>query len=817
MQTRCLGCMSPIGTEPVCPVCGYQKGTPPKEPYHLRPGTLLRKYLIGKVIGYGGFGVTYLGYDTQFDIRVAIKEYLPGEYATRIPGDLTLTVYSGEKADMFGAGRAKFIDEARRLAKFSGEAGIVSILDEFDANGTCYIVMEYLEGETLKERLKREGKLSAEETLKLMLPVLDALTVVHAKGIIHRDISPDNIFLTKDGKVKLLDFGAARYASAGQSKSLSIILKPGYAPEEQYRSHGEQGPWSDVYACAATMYKAMTGTTPEDALERAVKDELKPLRKMHVRISKEQETAIMNAMNIYREDRIQSAGEFKSQLIGAQKVKRQRQTHHGDGDGWKTWQKAALISAAGGVLLIGGIALGIRKRFTPHPEDLSGVDAQNTVQVPDLTNLYESQAKKKITDAGLIPEIEEGDYSDSVPAGMVINQKPEAGQSKDKDKGEDTTVTITLSLGQQKVLLNDMTGLDATAAKNLLIRRGFDAEIGEKISSDAPAGEVVYQTLDPGEYPKGTNVYLSASTGLEQTPDPEKSVTVGHYSGWEFDKVREELAEELVYVRRNFVISSKPAGTVVGQSVPEKTKVPQGSVITLDISAGGKKYQQEDYHTWNYQDAKCVLALNGQNALIQYEVSELYQKNLVMRQSVPAGTQTAAGDSVILTVAVSNVGSMTVPKQSKPIPDSSMSWAYENRVLTIYGNGTMPEWSEKKPAPWHTAEIMENCEYVLLCGNIQSVGAYAFADLAALKTAVIPETALIIEEHAFSGCAAMETVLIPESLTEAGTAVFSGCPSLKTVYYAGTESDWNAIGFTDAKPLPLRAVLYCADDTAGTD
>ena len=812
MQELCLGCMNPIGAEQVCPVCGYQKGTPPKESYHLKPGTLLRKYLIGRVLGYGGFGVTYLGYDTQFDIRVAIKEYLPGEYATRIPGDLTLTVYSGEKGTMFANGRAKFIDEARRLAQFSGEAGVVSILDEFDANGTCYIVMEYLEGETLKERLKRVGKISAEEAVQIMLPVLDALTVVHAKGIIHRDISPDNIFLTNDGKVKLLDFGAARYASAGQSKSLSIILKPGYAPEEQYRSHGEQGPWSDVYACAATMYKAITGVTPEDALERAVRDEVKPLTKMHVRISREQSNAIMNAMNIFREDRTQSAAEFKSQLIGAQKVRRQKQTHHADGDGWRTWQKAALLSAAGGLILTVGLSLAFQNRQPPRPKDLSSIGGVNHVWVPDLTHIYESQARKMITDAGLTPEIREGDYSDTLPAGMVVNQSPLAGQGIEKNM----PVEITMSLGKQKVQLDDMTGMTASEAKLLLIKRGFDAVVYKSDFSDAPDGETISQSLEPGSYPKGTQVMLFASMGLSDKPDAGKTLTVGNYSGWEFEKVREELADELIYVKRNYVTSFKPADTVVGQSAAPDSKVQQGSVITLDVSAGSRKFTAEDYHTLNYHVARCGLALNGQNALLQYEISDLYHPELVMRQSIPAGTETVPGESVILTVSLKNIQGMTVPESAKTLPDSGLSWNYENRVLTIYGNGSMPEWSEKTGAPWHTAEIMQNCEYVLLCGNIQSVGAYAFADLAALKTVVVPGTSLIVQEGAFSGCTALETVLLPEDLTEIGADAFSDCESLKTVYFAGTEADWNAIAFADAEPLPAGADLITAD-SAVTD
>ena len=173
------------------------------------------------------------------------------------------------------------------LAKFQDEPNIVHIYDCFEANNTAYIVMEYLEGESVKELLAREGKISTDQALDIVLKVAAALKKVHKEGIIHRDIAPDNIYILKNGDVKVLDFGAARYATTKHSKSLSVIIKPGYAPEEQYRSRGDQGPWTDVYALAATFYKMVTGVTPEDAMERSVKDFLKKTDKIRGEPSKE--------------------------------------------------------------------------------------------------------------------------------------------------------------------------------------------------------------------------------------------------------------------------------------------------------------------------------------------------------------------------------------------------------------------------------------------------------------------------------------------------------------------------------------------------
>ena len=237
---RCMGCMSTYeAIDEMCPFCGYIEGTPAKEAYHIKPGSLLHdRYTVGRAIGFGGFGITYIAWDNKLMQKVAIKEYMPSEYATRVPGNLTVTIYDGERYTEFMTGLQKFLDEAQRLAKFQNVPGIVRILDCFSENLTAYIVMEYLDGMTLKQYLAEHGgKLPYEEAVEFILPVLAALQAVHKEGIIHRDISPDNIFITEDGKVKLLDFGAARYASTGYSKSLSVILKPGYAPAEQYLSH----------------------------------------------------------------------------------------------------------------------------------------------------------------------------------------------------------------------------------------------------------------------------------------------------------------------------------------------------------------------------------------------------------------------------------------------------------------------------------------------------------------------------------------------------------------------------------------------------
>lgn len=258
----------------ICPHCGYIVGTHAEEAIHMEPGTILHdRYIIGKILGFGGFGITYIGWDGKLEQKVAIKEYLPGEFSTRMPGQSQVTVFNGEKSEQFHDGLKKFIDEAKRLAKFQNEPGIVKIFDSFEENETAYIIMEYLDGETLTGYLKREKTIPEDQAVNMLMPVMNSLQSVHAEGLLHRDIAPDNIFLTKTGEVKLIDFGASRYATTSHSRSLTVIIKPGFSPEEQYRSRGDQGPYTDVYAIAATLYKMITGKTPPDAMERRAKYE----------------------------------------------------------------------------------------------------------------------------------------------------------------------------------------------------------------------------------------------------------------------------------------------------------------------------------------------------------------------------------------------------------------------------------------------------------------------------------------------------------------------------------------------------------------
>ncbi len=299
-----------------CPYCGFDLAeNQEKFPMALKAGTVLNsRYTVGRVLGQGGFGITYVAWDEKLAARVAVKEYMPGELAARMDGR-TLTMMTAAKRDDFAYGQERFQEEARILAKFMGQPNIAGVTDYFDENGTSYFVMDYIEGISFKTYIANAGgKVSVQEALDVMIPVLRALTAVHAEGFIHRDVTPDNIYITKDGNVKLLDFGSARYSIGDKSKSLDVILKVGYAPKEQYIRRGRQGPYTDVYSCAACLYAAITGYLPPESLERLDHDHLVPPSQAGVEIPLYLERAILKGLAVQPEGRFQTAGEFLEAL-----------------------------------------------------------------------------------------------------------------------------------------------------------------------------------------------------------------------------------------------------------------------------------------------------------------------------------------------------------------------------------------------------------------------------------------------------------------------------------------------------------------------
>ncbi len=289
--------------------------TDEKFPLALPHGAVLAgQYTIEKVLGQGGFGITYKATDHKTNQFVAVKEFFPDTLSYREKN--SVISYPGERSDSFEYGKDSFLEEAKTLAEFIGIENIVRIHSYFEENGTAYFVMDYIEGTSFDDYIKqRGGKITCEEAKKILIPIMDALAAVHSKGIVHRDVTPDNIYITNDGCVKLLDFGAARYSLGDKSRSLDVILKHGFAPKEQYTRHGKQGPFTDVYSLGATFYFALTGKRPPDSVDRLEEDDLIPPSRLGVQITEYEEAAILQALNVQPSERFQSMVAFKNVFL----------------------------------------------------------------------------------------------------------------------------------------------------------------------------------------------------------------------------------------------------------------------------------------------------------------------------------------------------------------------------------------------------------------------------------------------------------------------------------------------------------------------
>ena len=362
-QNRCMRCMRQKDSQQeTCPACGFSEKDFVPEKHHLQPHTILKgQYLVGCALGEGGFGITYIGWDMFLHIPVAIKEYFPSGVVIRDQGQHTVSVFAGKDEESFLQGRSSFFREAQKVAKFDNNVGVVSVKNCFLENGTAYIIMEYISGINLGAYAELHGgKLTFTETLKLLRTPILTLEELHRASTWHRDISPENLMLAKDGKVKLIDFGSAM-ESDREKKTRVLMIRAGYSPVEMYSSTGEDGPYSDVYSMAATIYKLITGVTPPPATDRLDNDPLVPPSALGVKdISHAQEAALLKGMAVQVKSRYQTMEEFFDGLYGKNAPAPAPSQH----------QKRLLIGIAALLVLIMvgvGVLLGRGSQSVPGP------------------------------------------------------------------------------------------------------------------------------------------------------------------------------------------------------------------------------------------------------------------------------------------------------------------------------------------------------------------------------------------------------------------------------------------------------------------
>ncbi|MBR1483239.1 MAG: PASTA domain-containing protein [Ruminococcus sp.] len=482
-------------------------------PHHLKPGTVLHgQYLVGNAIGEGGFGITYVGRDLTLDMKIAVKEFYPSGFANRnntVSNKVTMNF--SREGESFKTAREQVLREARSIAKFHNIPGIVDVRACFEENNTAYIIMEYLDGMNLSEKIERDGKMPAEQVFRQFIPMMRALKHIHRETIIHRDISPDNIRVLSDGTLKLMDFGSARYFSGMEKRPMSVQYKPGYAPSEQYSSEGNQGPWTDVYALCATMYKCITGVTPVDSLTRYTNDTLLPPSALGADISKPLENVLLYGMAIYPEHRCKSMDEL-IEITETALQNNNARLRNADNSGVEEKRRRTKAADEEHKTVIADQTYGDGEMY-----DHNGAEQQRREAVPPqkqrspLIPVIIGAAVAVLAAVGVLLFVllyTGGDNKDSTETTAVTEEvTTEAPTEKEKEEEKDADTGVAMP---------DVTGKKLEDAANQLGNLGLKVETEDEESTDVPEGYIIRQSVGEGrELNKGDSVMLTVAKAPE--------------------------------------------------------------------------------------------------------------------------------------------------------------------------------------------------------------------------------------------------------------------------------------------------------------
>lgn len=613
----CYHCMQQIQNEKIhtCPNCGKSLKPEKTEARFLKPGTVLQgKFVVGYPLGYGGFGNTYIGWNSLLLRKVAIKEFYPEQYSGRGGDGVTVTVPDDSLKTRFRKGLQQFLEEARSVAALQDIRGVVAISNFFEEHGTGYIVMEYLEGMDVKTILKKSGnKKDYEWSRRVVLTVLHTLREIHRRGVLHRDIAPDNIFVTNEGIIKLIDFGAAKHASALANMKSEVVLKVGYAPIEQYSRNAPQGPYTDLYAVAALFYRMLTGQKPIPASERLDHDSLIPPSEMGIELPRQAEMAIMVCLNVQPQYRLQSAEDFMEALDGKYFTPVYEPEwilppveQPGIGGKLSKLPMAAKVAiCVGAICLTGGIIAGGAALVRHNNQQVESIEAlaeyeQNKMK--DYSNESYDSAVSDLKSKGYenvaAPVYE---FSDSVEEDRILGQSLEAGEEIDAE----VPIVFTVSGGANSYSLPDFSTYKKSDIVGYFTQKNFDVYVynapnnGKKKKKEAanPNGEVrtgkiKIKSAYSDEYPKGQCYEQSVPAGekIADSEDVVIYVSVGKksdyikklpdFTGLTEEAAKERLAEagldkliELKFVQSSNYVSGISAGQVNAQSMAAGTKM----------------------------------------------------------------------------------------------------------------------------------------------------------------------------------------------------------------------------------------------------
>lgn len=598
----CMNCFSVKGQYEVCPFCGYAEGTPPEQPHYLTPGTILANhFIVGTAIGFGGFGITYKCFDTTLGVIVAVKEFYPVGLVNRAPGESTVGLLSGDKQEQYHAQLKRFLMEAQSIAQFGKAKDIVNVYDFFEANNTAYIIMEYVDGVLLKDYLDRQGRMEPDVALNVITPVIEAVKKIHAKGIIHRDISPDNIFISGEESIKVFDFGAAQLNNSSEGMAGEKVIKVGYSAPEQYRDNSKQGFYTDIYSVGAILYQMVTGIKPMESTEREFKDTLKSPAELGVEIEPNVDRAIMEAMAVRPELRFQSIQQLDDALHSKRiaeypKVKLKKRKRR------RNW----IISLAATLVLAVGVSIAL---FSTVLKEESRI-FDTTLTKDTITIWVSGEEEKTILDSvaqnNFVPGKDLGQVSDRVKKMLENNKNITVNVVNIKEKDENATMGEKLREAKQNNTMPDMFLTDYVRDLDSYHLASFEDNVLAEIKREEYLYMSEYEKYFPDmtEMPTGVNTLMLYAKAYK--PNAQNTLTDSRFYAKDNKKQSVELDDvtaaskdgsnpEYTYIRTGnttkMAILKNPScfAFSTGELNPDTDLVNNLSTYLVDVSNHGKQ------------------------------------------------------------------------------------------------------------------------------------------------------------------------------------------------------------------------------------
>lgn len=815
-QSFCFQCMAALeAADAICSHCGVNNKSVRNAPNQLQCGLILnQKYLIGKVLGQGGFGITYVGLDLNLQAKVAIKEFFPSDFASRDQsGGYSVQGLPGRKADLFNKNKQRFINEARVLAQFADEKSIVSVRDYFEENGTAYFVMDFVEGESLKHVLKEHGPFTYSQAVGLVIPIIDALEEVHKTNLIHRDIAPDNILVRPNGSTVLIDFGAARTASAKRTHSLSVVVKPGYAPPEQYYSRGEQGEWTDIYALCATLYKLITGKTPPPSLDRqAGQMKLVPPSSLGADITLRQEKVIMRGLSLEPRSRQQSMIEFKRDLNNCSAQKRGQKQNILMRDilqaviaRARSVSKAIWI-AASSIIAVSALLLVIIPRLNAKLKN--DTEARNESGFP-LVDGSIPQSDESVNDASS-PKLKNGAFTYEVLNNGV--------RITDYDVSFGNSVDIPNRIEDKPVVaIGDAAFYRYCSITDVTLPATLES-IGDYAFEDCMGLNAI--VIPDSVTSVGSEAFLNCSNLSDvRIPDSIKDVGAGAFFGTQW--LKSHSSESFVTIGDNAVsiyVGSETSVTVppgvrsvdfyanhLIQSVilPDSIQtIPACSFYGCDSLKSIEMTNHITHIGYSAFTGCSVLSeVNLPDDLVSIGDGAFSGCESLRTLTIPESVQSIGDDAFSACEALYDV---QIPKTVNNIGISAFAFTpwLDSRSddFTILGNNAIAIYTGNGTTATVPSEVRKfdfsycsSIQSVTLPDSITTVPNYAFYSCDSLQEVNMPESLKEIGDRAFANCSSLKAFGIPAGVTSLGESPFEGCGAITTFSVAQGNNNYTDI------------------------